>query len=265
VTDWIRPGDARSLAGAFALVVVAECVAQALGVVYPSLLAAVPDWQGSSLVVGALLAFGVGVGGTSALYARWTHTEVGFGLPDPRAVAPAAVGAAAVGVVTGPARGGGAPISSLPVLMNVAIGPALLAAVGYGLLFAVVAERARAATDSQSANCTPCVVALAGAVVAVVPFRLPLAAPVLSKTTLALLTAATLVVCVGAVAARLPGPGVVGLAALIIVGGAVAGSPPGAALGRVVAVGLAAIAYEQNRSVVSPVAVLAAFRVAAAV
>lgn len=262
MTDWIRPGDARSLAGAFALVVVAECVAQALGVVYPSLLAAVPDWQGSSLVVGALLAFGVGVGGTSALYARWTHTEVGFGLPDPRAVAPAAVGAAAAGVVAGLARGGGAPTPSLPVLVNVAVGPALLAAVGYGLLFAVVAEWARAATDPER---TPWVVALAGAVVAVVPFRLPLAAPVVSTTTLALLAAAALVVCVGAVAARLPSAGVVGLAALVVVGGAVAGSPPGAALGRVVAVGLAAIAYEQNRSVVAPVVVLAAFRVAAAV
>ena len=262
MTDWIRPGDARSLAGAFALVVVAECVAQALGVVYPSLLAAVPDWQGSSLVVGALLAFGVGVGGTSALYARWTHTEVGFGLPDPRAVAPAAVGAAAAGVVAGLARGGGAPTPSLPVLVNVAVGPALLAAVGYGLLFAVVAEWARAATDPER---TPWVVALAGAVVAVVPFRLPLAAPVVSTTTLALLAAAALVVCVGAVAARLPSAGVVGLAALVVVGCAVAGSPPGAALGRVVAVGLAAIAYEQNRSVVAPVVVLAAFRVAAAV
>ena len=262
MTDWIRPGDARSLAGAFALVVVAECVAQALGVVYPSLLAAVPDWQGSSLVVGALLAFGVGVGGTSALYARWTHTEVGFSLPDPQAVAPAAVGAAAAGVVAGLARGGGAPTPSLPVLVNVAVGPALLAAVGYGLLFAVVAERARAATDPER---TPWVVALAGAVVAVVPFRLPLAAPVVSTTTLALLAAAALVVCVGAVAARLPSAGVVGLAALVVVGCAVAGSPPGAALGRVVAVGLAAIAYEQNRSVVAPVVVLAAFRVAAAV
>ena len=262
MTDWIRPGDARSLAGAFALVVVAECVAQALGVVYPSLLGAVPDWQGSSLVVGALLAFGVGVGGTSALYARWTHTEVGFSLPDPQAVAPAAVGAAAAGVVAGLARGGGAPTPSLPVLVNVAVGPALLAAVGYGLLFAVVAERARAATDPER---TPWVVALAGAVVAVVPFRLPLAAPVVSTTTLALLAAAALVVCVGAVAARLPSAGVVGLAALVVVGGAVAGSPPGAALGRVVAVGLAAIAYEKNRSVVAPVVVLAAFRVAAAV
>ena len=256
------PGDACSLAGAFALVVVAECVAQALGVVYPSLLAAVPDWQGSSLVVGSLLAFGVGVGGTSALYVRWTHTEVQFGLPDPRAVAPAAVGAAAAGVVAGLARGGGTPTPSLPVLVNVVVGPALLAAVGYGLLFAVVAERARVAADPERA---PWVVALAGAVVAVVPFRLPLAAPVVSETTLALLATAALVVCAGAVAARLPSAGVAGLAALVVAGGAVVGSPPGPALGQVVAVGLAAVAYERSRSVAAPIAVLAAFHVAAAV
>lgn len=260
--DRLVPGDPRSLAGAFALVVAAECAAQALGVVYPSLVAAVPDWQGSSLVVGAALAFGVGVGGTSALYARWTALDLRFGPPAPRVVAPAAVVAALAGVVAGLARGGGAPTPSLPVLLNVAVGPALVAAAGYGLLFATVGERARAATDPARA---PWVVALAGAAVASVPFRLPLAGPVVSETTLAVLAAAALVVGGGAAAARLPGPGVAGLVALVVAGGALAGGAPGPTLARVVAVGLAAAAYERSRSVATPVVVLAAFRVAAAV
>lgn len=255
-------GDSRALAGAFTLVVVAEGVAQALGVVYPSLLAAVPDWRGSSLVVGSVLAFGVGVGGTSALYARWTRVDVRFGPPAAGALALPALGALLAGLVASLAHGNGAQTPALPVLLNVAVGPALVAAVGYGLLYAVVGERARAATDAERA---PWVVALAGAVVVAVPLRLPLSAPLASGTTLALVATGALVVAGGAVTARLPGPAVGGLALLTVAAGATAGVAPVPALAGLAAVGLAAVAYERTRTVPAVVVVLAVFRVVTAV
>ena len=254
------PGRPRTLAGAFALVVGAECVAQAVGVVYPALLAAVPDWQGSTLVLGSLLAFGVGVGGTAAWYARWAAVDLRFGAPTPRPLALPTLGALLAGVAASLARGGGAPAPSLPVLLNVAVGPALVAAVGYGLLYAVVGERARTATDAERA---PWVVALAGAVVGAVPLRLPLAAPAVSETTLVLALTAGLVVTLGATAARLPRAALGSLALLIVGGGSLAGVAPVPALAGVLAVGLAAAAYERTRTVPAPVVVLAAFRVVA--
>jgi hypothetical protein len=134
-------GDPRALAGAFALVVAAEGVARALGVGHLALLAAVPDWRGSSAVVGAMLAFGVGVGGTAACYARWTGVEVRFGPPAPRALAGPVAGALLAGAVASAARVG-APSPSLPVLLNVAVGPALAGVVAVGLA-AVAYERTR--------------------------------------------------------------------------------------------------------------------------
>jgi hypothetical protein len=254
-------GDSRALGGALALVVVAEGAAQALGVTYPLLIAAVPEWRGSSLVVGSLLAFGVGVGGTAACYARWTSVEMRFGPPDSRALVGPGVGALLAGAVVSVVRGG-APSPSLPVLLNVAVGPALVAAVGYGLLYAVVGERARAATDTARA---PWVVALAGAVVVAVPLRLPLSEPLVSGTTLALCLTAALVVTGGAVAARLPRTALGALALLTVAGGVAAGAAFVPALAGLLAVGLAAVAYERTRTVPAPVAVLASFRVAAAV
>lgn len=254
-------GDSRGVAGAFALVVAAEGAAQALGVVYPSLLAALPDWRGSSLVVGSLLAFGVGVGGTSALYARWTSVEVRFGRPDPRALVGPGLGAVLAGLVASAVRGG-APAPSLPVLLNVAVGPALVAAVGYGLLYAVVGERARTATTPARA---PWVVALSGAAVASVPLRLPLSGALVSESTLAFGLAAALVVAAGASAARLPRPAVGALALSTFAVGTAAGVAPVPALAEALAVGLAAVGYERTRTALSPAAVLAAFRVVAAV
>jgi hypothetical protein len=255
-------GDPRASAGAFALVVAAEGAAQALGVVYPSLLAAVPAWRGSSLVVGSLLAFGVGVGGTSALYARWTRVDVRFGPPAARPLVLPALGAFLAGVAAALAGGGGAPTPALPVVLNVAVGPALVAATGYGLLYAVVGERARAATDAERA---PWVVALAGAVVVAVPFRLPLSVPLVSGASLAFVVTGALVVAGGATAARLPRAAVGGLALLAVCAGAATGVAPVPALAGLVAVGLAAVAYERTRTVPAAVVVLAAFRVVAAV
>jgi hypothetical protein len=254
---------ARSLAGAFALVVVAEAAARALGVVYPAVLAAAPDWTGSSLVVGSALSFGVGVGGTSALFARWTGVEVRFGPPAPRAVAPFVVAPVAVvslarvaGAETG--LGPSVPARSLPLLLNAVVGPALVLAVGYGLLYAVVGERARAATPTRA----PAVTALAGAVVVAVPLRGPVGLG--PRAALAALVTGAAVVGVGASAAWLGRRGVVALVAVVAAGGVAAGVAAAPVAFRLVAVGCAAVGYHRSRTVVTPACVLGAFRLAAA-
>ncbi|MEF8891745.1 MAG: hypothetical protein V5A31_10565, partial [Haloferacaceae archaeon] len=68
-----------------------------------------------------------------------------------------------------------------------------------------------------------------------------------------------------AAAARLPRAAVGGLALLAVGAGAVTGVAPVPALAGLVAVGLAAVAYERTRRVPAAVVVLAAFRVVVAV